>query len=492
MHSGYGAGISSPEWYHLIWSDVTHTSVEWLTRAARLMRNQDLDISAGHVIEATRLAEALAAMRGRPIPGLDELDEAALSVMCFGNPPAMELIRRRLVIGERIGEVPEEAPLIPLQADLQRLQKSLRLPARTVETDHELDLRKSMDLERSRLLHRMNLLRVPWGERRDAGGRVKGTFHENWRLQWNPEFVVRLVEAGRWGNTIVDAATARTAQVARENTDLRAVTELLEDTLLADLPAAVGALVRAIHDLTAIAADVPIMMEALPPLAGISRYGNVRKTDADMVMGIVRGLVERICVGLSNACASLDDEAAAKMFERLAAVHAAIGLIDDQELSTDWLASLRRLADQQGLHGLIAGRACRLLHDRRAMDPAECGRRLSLALSVANPPAQAAAWIEGFLAGSGSLLVHDDALWSITDEWVCSLADSHFDEVLPLLRRTLSTFTPPERRQMGERLAQSGGRTGARTPSIDDEEFDYERADAVLPILARILGATAP
>ena len=45
-------------------------------------------------------------------------------------------------------------------------------------------------LERSYLLHRLNLLGVPWGQlERNTGG--KGTFHEVWRTQWQPEFSIR-------------------------------------------------------------------------------------------------------------------------------------------------------------------------------------------------------------------------------------------------------------------------------------------------------------
>lgn len=488
MQSGYGAGVASPEWYHLLWSDSEHVAVEWLTRAARLMRKQDLDASPGHVIEAVRLSEALAAMRGRSLPGLDELDEAALTVMCFGEQPPMHLIRRRLVIGERLGKVPDDAPLIPLQMDLQRQQKVLRLPVRTVETDYDLDLRKPLDLDRSRLLHRLRLLGVPWGETRDVGGKTKGTFHENWRVQWDPEFVVRLVEAGRWGNTIADAATGFIRESAAEAPDLRALTSLLDDSLLADLPDAVESLIGAIRDQAAVATDVPLMMDSLTPMAAVSRYGNVRKTDVDMVLGVVDGLVQRICIGLSNACASLDDDAARAMFDRLAAVHAAIGLVDQSSLTDAWIEALRRLTDQAGLHGLVAGRASRILYDRRVFDPVETGRRLSLALSLAVQPSQAAAWVEGLLAGSGQVLIHDESLWAILDAWVATLTPEHFAEALPLLRRTFATFAGPERKQMGDRVARGTTTTASSGAAPVAADFDYEQADVVLPILARILG----
>src|SRR5439155_420784 len=77
-------------------------------------------------------------------------------------------------------------------------------------------------------------------------------------------------------------------------------------------------------------------------------------------------------------------------------------------------------------------------------------RRMGLALSTAGDPAQAAAWVEGFLKGSGLVLLHDQALLGVVDNWLTGLPADTFTTLVPLLRRTFSTFTPPERRQIGE------------------------------------------
>lgn len=486
FRSGYGAGIESPEWYHLLWSQRGDPVVQWLTRAARLMRKADMDASSASVIEAVRLAEALAALRGKTLPGLPELDEAALTVMCFGNDVPMQLIRRELVVGHRLGEVPECAPTTPLQQDLAKLQKSLRLPPKAEEKDYDLDLRQPLDLERSHLLHRLNLLDVPWGEQVESRGK-KGTFHECWRLQWRPDYVVPLIDAGRWGNTIAAAASSLTLHKAALAQDLVSLTGLLDHALLSDLPDAVAGLMQVLRDRAAVSSDVPRLMAVVSPLARVTRYGNVRRTDTEMVLEIVEGLVARICVGLAGACSALNDDAAQQMYEGLVAVNEAVGLLQKESMLAEWRDALRQLADQAGLHGLLAGRACRLLHDAAAWPADETGRRMSLALSRSAEPSQAAAWIEGFLAGSGLLLVHDRSLWQPLDEWVRALSGEHFTEVLPLLRRTFSTFAGPERRQIGERVRGGDGSAETAGPAAPGD-FDFERADAVLPLITRILG----
>jgi hypothetical protein len=489
----YAAGIESPGWYEHLWHmselgcSPTEVTTRWLARAARFLREHDLDASAAHVIEAVRLAEALAALRERPLPGLPELNEAAQAVFCFGGDLPMRLIHEQLIVGERLGAVPDETPQPPLQQDLSREQRRLRLPAEASWRDYDLDLRRPTDLERSHLLHRLGLLNVPWGELQRSGG-GKGTFHENWRLQWQPELAVALIEAGIWGNTIADAATARARAKAEESASLPVLTWLVDRALLADLPEAIAYVMARLRDEAAIASDVAHLMDAMPPLANVLRYGNVRKTDAGAVAEVLDGLAARICIGLPGACASLDDEAAAAMFGRILAVNGALALIQNADHLAAWQAALRRVADMPGCHGLVAGRCCRILLDSQVFVADEAARRVHLALSAAVEPAQAAAWIEGLLKDSGALLVHDDALFQIVDVWLASLSGEIFTQTLPLLRRTFATFAAPERRMIGERARASGSQAAGRRSPATDAEFDTARGKAVLPVVARLLG----
>jgi hypothetical protein len=483
--SGYGAGIEAPGWYQHLWLTQEGVATRWLALVARLLRDEGLDVSSAHVIEAVRLAETLAALRGRPLTGLPELNEAVQSVFCFGDDLPLRLIHDKLIVGETLGRVPDETPLVPLQQDLQREQKRLRLKAEANEKTLDLDLRKETDLERSRLLHRLNLLGVPWGAVRDISGK-SGTFHELWRVRWEPEFVVQLIEAGVWGSTLQTAASSK-ARAAADKADLPALTALLERVLLSALPDAVAHLMTRLQTESALASDIGLLMDALPPLANVQRYSDVRQTDAALLGTVTDGLVARICVGLPGACASLNDEAAQAMFARLDKVHGAIQLLQQEAHTAQWQQTLLRLVEQRGLHGLLAGRACRLLLDVQALGADEAARRLSLALSSANEPTQAGAWVEGFLHGSGLLLLHDETLWQVLDAWLTALPEEQFIALLPLLRRTFANFTAPERRQMGERVKRGGGGV-VNVAMSNTEEFDFERAATVLPLVARLLG----
>jgi len=497
--SGYGAGIESPGWYEHLWltsaagCGSTEVAVRWMARVARLLREKELDASSANVIEAVRLAETLAALRDRPLPGLRELNEASQAVLCLGAALPMRLIHQQLIVGERLGAVPDETPLAPLQQDLAREQKRLRMPAEASWRDYDLDLRKPNDRDRSHLLHRLGLLGVPWGALQRSSGGSKGTFHELWRIHWQPELSVVLIDAGAWGNTIADAASAFARAAAEKAADLPALTSLIDQALLAELPDAIEYLMRRLQDAAALASDIAHLIDALPALAGALRYGNVRQTDAAAIAEVVDGLVARICIGLPPACAALNDDAAQAMFARLLAVNGAVALLQNAEHRAAWQSALRRLADHahsgSSIHGLLAGRACRILLDGGIFSAEEAARRIGLALSSAGVPAAAAAWIEGLLKDSGALLVHDDALWRIIDDWLDALKGDAFTQTLPLLRRTFATFAAPERRVLGERARAGGIRPvaggGQRAGSAD---FDMERGAAVLPLVAQLLG----
>ncbi|MEW2283680.1 DUF5682 family protein [Streptomyces sp. NPDC047841] len=325
---GYGAGIDSPGWYGHLFHAPDRPVERWLTKVARLLREEDRIVSSAHVIEAVRLAETLAAMRGRPLPGLGETTDAVRAVLCDGSDVPLALVHDRLVVGDVLGEVPESAPAVPLQRDLARRQRSLRLKPEALERELELDLRGDTDAGRSRLLHRLRLLGVGWGEPVRSRGST-GTFRETWRLRWEPELSVRVAEAGVWGTTVHAAARAKAEADATGARALADVTALAEQCLLAGLPDALPVVMRVLADRAALDTDVGHLAQALPALVRSLRYGDVRGTDTGALAEVAAGLAERVFVGLPPACVALDTDAAEEMRGHVDAVHTAVGLLTE-------------------------------------------------------------------------------------------------------------------------------------------------------------------
>lgn len=488
LRGGYGAGVYSPGWYQHLWEHGRGASIRWVIRAAGLLRAEDLDAPSASVIEAVRLADTLAAMRGRPRPGLAELGEAILTVICRGETAPMQLIRRKLEVGDAMGAIPDGSPQTPLQSDLEALRKRLRLKPSPEISPLDLDLREDGGRARSLLLHRLRLIGVPWGTLQDVRGK-SGTFHEYWQLQWKVEFAIPLVEAAAWGNSVEAAAHARAADTARKTVDLGLLAQLLDDAILAGLPGLVIHLLDTIRNRGALAADVHSLMAAMPPLARVARYGDVRGTDAAAVEPVITSLFERILVSLPAACASLDSDAAARVRELCGGVQQSLDLLNRHDLLAEWRTALSALTDAAAVHPMLRGFACRLLLAAAVIDREELDRHARLALSRAVPPLDAVSWLEGLLFGSGLLLLHQDDVWLVLDTWLRELDSEAFLEALPLLRRAFSGFEKGERRIMADKVKQldSGSpnrKTGARAPI----QLNDQRAARVLPVLARILG----
>ena len=145
---------------------------------------------------------------------------------------------------------------------------------------------------------------------------------------------------------------------------------------------------------------------------------------------------------------------------------------------------VRFVCRMRGSAAMISARCSSGCSASRSLPIAEALRRLSLALSPATEPIHAAGWLEGFLRGSGELLIHDDRLFALIDRWLGELRPESFDALLPILRRTFASFSAAERRLLGRRAAR-GAVAVAR-----DIAVDRDRARAALPVVARMLGLT--
>ena len=486
--SGYGAGVVSPGWYRHLWGalagealDRRGLSVAWVARAAALLRDEGLGASTASVIDAVRLAEGLAALRGLATPGLEELQGAVLAALCGGDTGPLRLIHARLVVGTRVGAIDPAVPLMPLLADLARAQKRLRLVPDAGVAEISLDLRSEAGLAKSTLLHRLALIGVQWGTVIDAG-QSRGSFRERWRLSWVPELGVALVEALRWGTTIAQAAGGAAAERAAELDDVAALAELIRATLVADLGAVAEGCIGRLQAVAARSGEVGALMAAVVPLAKVLRYGTARAMPEGPLRQVVVGLVREVCVGLPVAVRQLDAEAAGVLVGRAGALERALPLLDDAGLVADWHRALGAVARDVATDGaaVLRGFAVRKLYDAGVMDEAATAGALSRALSAAVVPTEAAWWLEGFLDDAGRLLLHDARLLAVMDAWVMGLGAEALEELLPQLRRAFAGLDATERRRLREAVGRPVAAVGgvAEGPAFA----------AARPLLELILG----
>ncbi len=474
---GYAAGVLAPAWYSDLWANTAQLE-RWFSRAAQLLRSEGLAASPAHIIDAVRITHALAALRGMPLPGIEELREAAITALCEGSSRAYALIERQLVIGDVLGEVPAQVPKVPLMVDFETQVRRARLQLSTRAETMELDLRQAAHERKSRLLHRLCLLDIPWGKELPVTGQKEGGFHERWQLRWSPEYAVQLIEAGQWGGTVEEAAVQRLLGKLPNLRPISDVVRLLTTALRADLVAAIEPLVAQIEALSVEAADAFDLAEAIPPVVDALRYGHARRWNVDSMVQLTDRLLPRVCIQLPDACSGIQYEAARTALPLLHRLQRAVGLLRSETYDALWQEALQHICRQGA--PLLAGLSLRLLFDRGWRTAEEADRVIAFRLSPAHPPLEAAQWIEGFLHGGSLPLLYRPPLWHLLNHWIGTLTTEDFELVLPLLRRTFCGLSKEERQKLfalAKRQTQPLGAGELDTP------LDAERIALLQPLL---------
>lgn len=488
--SGYGAGVRSPGWYDHLWSRKKQPFITWMIKAARVFRRHDLEGSSASIIEATRLSASLAGMRGRPQPGLDESLEAMCAVFCGGDSMKLAFLKEPLLVGKKIGEVPDGISNLPLQRDIEANQRSLRLKPAAAVKQLVLDLREDMGIRKSNFLHRLLLLKINFAKK--ARSQTKGTFKETWNLEWSPEVVLQIVDASRFGNTLLSASNEALLENI-SNAGVEDITERLDLAILADLPDVAAELVKHLDNSAATTNDVLGLMQAVTALVRIVRYGDVRKTDSTHLLEVLLQITVRIHIALPMSSVGLSDEAASEFVIALRQYASSLNTLQEESTTLDFHQSVRQIAENDMCCREPAGYATRILYEAKVFDRDQTGKLFSYALSGGNEPAQSAAWIEGFLSGNGSLLMYETQLLAMIDQWLMLLSEDSFLKILPLLRRTFGQFTIPQRSQVSQ--AVFSNTLSANVDTVDDEssvQFDIGRAMPAVASVARMFNLTEP
>lgn len=485
LRSGYGAGIESPGWYHYLWHHPEDDGTLWISQAAALFREKNMDISVAHAIETIRLAQTTAALRNLPAPSLAEFNEAITTVMGFGDDILLQIIKESLIISNRLGEVPDNVPKVPLLVDVEKVQKRLRVPFTAEIKDMTLDLRKPNDLERSIFFHRLHLLEIDWAIPGYTDG--KGTFKEKWTLYHKPEQIISIIEKAIWGNTLEEACQKFLLKQTCDIQHIPELTRLLDQVIPANLPDLVEAMTLQLDRLSAASTDILEMMEAVPDLVNIVRYGSVREMDFSKVGNMLHAMIARILAGGVLICVHIDEEAAMDILGKLASTDYAVSTLNNPELNALWLEFIRQVRISAHVHPLLCGYATRLLNNKGEIMPEDMQNTFSFYSSAGNTPADMAYWFEGFLHSSGSILLLDDNLWNLVNNWICAQDKDTFLELLPILKRTFSEFSSVERRKLGEK-AKASGTEGIPLQTPDALSHNEEEASQVIPVVCQLLG----
>ncbi|MBD5130909.1 MAG: hypothetical protein HDT43_13445 [Ruminococcaceae bacterium] len=487
--SGYGAGNRAPAYYELIWEsyrrvDPSFTANAYLSKIAEKQRENGNAASSAQIIEAVRLANSLAELRGGKIgntPALRDLRDAAETCLGEGSFAAISVAVADTEIGTKIGALPEGVSRTSIQDDFYRLLKDLKLEKyRTVTAqDLRLDLRENLrakgeksaflDLNRSFFLHKLRVLGITFAEPR-ISEQDNATWSEAWVICWTPESEIQLVESALRGDTVELAASFAIKETVERAANMSDVAEAVENAFLCGMPTAAGYAVSALQAMAVDAASFEELAKTAFRLSAIVAYGDIRKADSSPLIPILQQIYYRACLILPSSCVC-DDNASQSLSGAMNQLNS-VELAQEFLETENWLNALKEVARRDDLNTRLSGFAAAVLLERNQMTNDELKIEVSRRLSKGVPADLGAGWFEGLTLKNRYGLIARLSLWESLDEYIRSLDGEEFKRALVFLRRAFADFSAGEKDSIAENLGEIWGLNGAEVSEIVNAELD--------------------
>ncbi|CAK9086664.1 Uncharacterized protein YehM [Durusdinium trenchii] len=238
--SGYASGMPHPGFYDRLWraagdapamdvvASMRRETLGLLVEALHETR-LETQVSSADLMEATDFLGRLAGLRGHEVPTRMDVVDAFVSVVIREHDQTGADVTRfpalqRILQGDRVGVLTDDAPLPPLVVDFREQAERWKLPLRNQrEKRLRLDLYRNLRHRRIReFLSRLAFLGVPYGEplqrmdvRREAEG---GRLFDAWEVRWSPVTESQLIELSVFGTTIEEAVAER-LRIERDELD---------------------------------------------------------------------------------------------------------------------------------------------------------------------------------------------------------------------------------------------------------------------------------
>lgn len=494
---GYGAGNRAPQYYqraHDADCNFTRATLEVLLEFTSHLRLRGFAASLADTIEAYRLALMLAQLREKSAPGLDELRDAAVAVLCRGERRYIDDFLWPSVVGKNVGSVAGKIGKNSLQEEFWRELRARRLPATDELESFSLRLNNETEVGSSVFLHRLRVAGVPYANyigaaRKQGEGEAGGLgaltrVSEGWQAQWTPSTDIALVEKIVLGEnlaTVCRRVLEEKLAAARSTGD---AADVLLESVVASVPETLADALVACDAKASEDDDVFSLARASRALSGLLTYGSSRSATSlseQMLAPLCQATFARAVLRLDAACAG-DDEAVKPAKDAMRLLHEtaqAQPLVDKDA----WLAAASRVAGNYGINAGACGMAAGLLYLSQGLDESGAAALISQRLSNSSQPENGAAFLEGFLEVNATVIVKSRAVVAALDTFLCGLEVEQFKNALPALRRALGGLGATERRYLLENLvtlrnlSQSAGAARAIVNEKDKEKLKKLNAD---------------
>lgn len=474
--NGYAAGLPQPGYYQQLWDRSDTGQPAWRTLGIDLVSDFSTQMGAdGHAIalpaqvEAIRMAESLAIMRGRPGTMRHDLIDGIKAALVKGETTADDVWTTRFatfLCGDTLGDVPASAGSPPLVEDVRARAKRHRLDlSDSVRRSRKLDIRRNRaHLATSQFFHATTLLGLDLGSRETGpdylGGIRTELLFEEWGYAWSPQVEGQLIAHAVLGDDLPTACLAllqrkRAAMIADgHGRDLPGMIDLLAKGLLAglgeQLAPFVGQLGYDIQNHGTFASVTTALQRLMFVMQSAGPLGAPDSLDLQAVLTAAYTRLIYLCDDLPQTADEQLGERldALRMINEILRDCTTLGL--DRSLLDD---ALDRVADQPVppviLGALLA--VCVQAGTRRADVLVQVMR--SKLTGVSLDIADQIGVLRGILHTSPSLLWHADGLLDVVDTFLCTIPDTDFLSLLPHLRLAFTALNPRETDRLAVQLA---------------------------------------
>ncbi|RZU76655.1 hypothetical protein EV384_5322 [Micromonospora kangleipakensis] len=466
---GYQSGMPSPDYYQQLWDAGPHAAADHLVAAVvGRLRDRRQPVSTADLIAARATADGLARIRGHQHPArVDILDGLAAALvnealdvalpwstrgtLTAGTHPAIvEMVAA--LSGDRVGRLHPTTPLPPLvhnaHAELER--HGLDRPG-----DVRLRLTDVTDRERSRILHRLRVLRIP-GFTRHAGPAtgIDPVLDEDWTVRADDNRLPALIEAGGYGRELDEAATAVLAErIGAAAGDVTQLAGALFDAALCGSGDLSDRILQDVTRAVAAAADLGALGRVLAVALALWRHDHLLGAARSGTLGaVIAAGVQRIlwlAEGVRGGIAPADGPRIdALVAVRDALVHAGPALTLDPGTALDVAARIAADADAPpDLRGAAFGFGWSL---RAEVEPVR-------AVRGAYAPASVGDWLAGLFALAREEVLAADGVLGLLDDLVSGMGEDDFLVALPALRQAFAYFPPRERETIARHVLSRRG-----------------------------------
>lgn len=287
--TGYQSGMPSPQFYQAVWEEGPERAPDSLMQASAFaLRARGQQVSAADLIAASAMSEGLRRMRGHAVLSrTDLLDGFGAALVKDSLDAPLPWTRRgvpgrethpllaevlRVFSGDRRGRLADGTPIPPLLADaLEAMDRHgiTSASARRVK----VDLRGDAGRERSRVFHRLRVLRVPGIEKLSGPTfPTEGLLDEQWDVRRDDDAEAALIEASGYGASLEEAAMGRLEEALVTAGDLSRLALLLAESLFTGAPRLTGRVLSQVSLQAARETDFGRLGEALARLSSLWRH----------------------------------------------------------------------------------------------------------------------------------------------------------------------------------------------------------------------------